>query len=82
MAGYDAVAGKDLVRQAEIAGAMGDKAVELHEGAGIEEEIEPLAGGELPLLVLRCNPRLTPALFRERLAMVEFLEQLPGIGHG
>ena len=34
---------------------MGDELVQLLEGAGVEEEIDALAGGELPGLVLPPN---------------------------
>ena len=50
--GHDAVAERLLGRHAEVGGAVGDEAVEFGEGAGIEQQVEPLAGGELALLVL------------------------------
>ena len=47
VAGDDAVTGNDLVRHAEIAAAVGDELVDLLERAGIEQQIDPLAGGQL-----------------------------------
>ena len=51
-AGDHAVAGVHLLLQPEIGGPVGDEAVELHEAALIEQQIEPFARGELALLVL------------------------------
>ena len=82
MAGDDAVAGIDLVGEAEIAGAVGDETIEFDKTAGIEQEVEAFAGGELALPVLRGHPRLAPALFRECLTMVKFFEQLSRVWHG
>ena len=61
---------------------MGDEPVELDEAALVEQEVEPLARGELALLVLLGDPRRSPALFGERLAVVERFEELPGVWHG
>ena len=47
MAGDDAVARDDLVVHPEIAAAVGDELVDLFEGAGIEQQLDPLAGGQL-----------------------------------
>ena len=80
-AGDHAVAGKHLLLQSEIGGPVGDEAVELHEAAFVEQEVEPLAGGELALLVLLGDPVRSPALFGERLAVMEFVEEFAGVGH-
>ena len=60
---------------------MGDEAIELDEAPFIEEQIEPLAGGELSLFVLLGDAVRSPALLGERLAMMEVVEKLPGVGH-
>ena len=44
---------------------MGDEAVELDEAALVEQEVEPLARGELALLVLLGDARGAPALLGE-----------------
>ena len=82
VAGDDAVAGIDLLVQPEVGGAMGDEAIELDEAARIEQQVQPLAGGELALLVLRGDAGGAPALFCERLAVVQLIEELAGVGHG
>ena len=82
VAGDDAVAGNHLLIESEIGGAVGDEAVELDEAALVEQQIEPLAGGELALLVLLRDARRSPALLREGLAVMELLEKFPGIRHG
>ena len=74
--------GYDLLVEAEVGGAVGDEAVELDEAALVEQEVEPLAGGELALLVLLGDPRGSPALLGEGLAVVELIEELAGVGHG
>ena len=61
---------------------MGDEAVELDEAALVEEEVEPLAGGELAFLVLLGHARRSPALFGQGLAVVELIEELARVGHG
>ena len=82
VAGDHAVAGNDLLVQAEVGGAVGDEAVELDEAALVEQEVEPLARGELALLVLLRHARGSPALFGEGLAVMELVEELSGVGHG
>ena len=48
----DAVAWDNLLVHAEIPAAVGDELVELFERSGIEKQIHPLAGGELPRRML------------------------------
>jgi len=55
-AGDDAVAEDLLVLHSELGAAMGDETVELDERARIEEEVDPLARGELSRLVLLLDP--------------------------
>ena len=81
-AGDHAVAGDDLLIEAEVGGAVGDEAVELDEAALVEQQVEPLAGGELALLVLLRHAGGSPALLGEGLAVVQLIEQLSGVGHG
>src|SRR5437764_9482100 len=52
MAGHHAVAEILLVGEAEVAGAVGDEPVELHERARVEQRIEPLTRRQLALVVL------------------------------
>ena len=59
-----------------------DEPVELDEAALVEQQVEPLAGGELALLVLLRHAGRAPALLRERLPLVQSLEELSGVGHG
>ena len=61
---------------------MGDEPVELDEAAFVEQQVEPLARGELALLVLLGDPRGAPALLGERLAVMELVEEFAGVGHG
>ena len=61
MAGDDAVARNQLLVHAEVAAAVGDELVDLLEGAPIEQQLDPLARGELSLLVLPVDPFLTAA---------------------
>src|SRR5690606_16021243 len=52
VAGDDSVAEDLLVLEAEADGAVGDEAVQLDEAALVQEEVQPLAGGELAAGVL------------------------------
>ena len=45
VAGDEAVAGDALLVHVEIGGAMGDELVRLFEGAGVEQQLDALAGG-------------------------------------
>ena len=82
VAGDDAVAGEHLLVEPEVGGAVGDEPVELDEAALVEQQVEPLARGELALLVLLRDARGAPALLGLGLAVMELLEQLSGVGHG
>ena len=82
VAGDDAVAGDHLLLEPEVGGAVGDEAVELDEAAFVEQQVEPLARGELALLVLLGDARRAPALLGERLTVMELFEELSGVGHG
>ena len=62
VAADDAVAGHDLVGHAEVETAVGDELVELFERARIEQQIDPLASGQLAGLVLAAQPLRAAAL--------------------
>jgi hypothetical protein len=61
---------------------MGDEPVQLDEAAFVEQQVEPLAGRELALLVLLGDPRGAPTLLGEGLAVMELFEQFAGVGQG
>ena len=52
VARHDGVAPRPLLAHAELALAVAHEAVELDERAGVEQELDPLAGEELAALVL------------------------------
>src|SRR5437764_2332628 len=59
--GDHAVAEDRLLRHSEVVRAVRLELVQLDEAAGIEQELDPLARGELSLLVLPVDPFLTAA---------------------
>src|SRR5438093_1228348 len=75
-AGDDPVARDALLGHAEVVGLVDDEAVELEEGAGIEQELEPLAGGLLAGLVLAPDALLAPAELGGAVAAPQLLETL------
>ena len=77
--GDDAVAVELLRLEPEVGGAVHDEAVELDERAFVEQQVEPLARGELALFVLRLEARLAAALLR---LGAPPLEQLELFSHG
>src|SRR5262245_21987808 len=56
IAGNDTIPWNLLLRHAEIRGPMLDEHVPLLEGAGIEQQIDPLARRQLALAMLRLAP--------------------------
>jgi hypothetical protein len=82
VAGDHAVAQILLLVEAEIGSAVGDEAVDLHEAAGIEQQVEPLARAELALLVLLRDAVGATALFGEGLLVVQLIEEVAGSWHG
>ncbi len=52
VAGDDAVAGNAFLFHPEVGAAMGLELVELDERAGVEQELDPLAGGHFARLAL------------------------------
>ena len=79
VAGDDAVAGNDLLIHAEVAAAVGDELVDFFEGAGIEQEIDPLARRQLSRIVLPLLAGLAAAQFGEAF---EVRQGVSGICHG
>jgi hypothetical protein len=71
-----------LLVQSEVGGAVGDEAIELDEAAFVEQEIEPLAGGELAFLVLLSDAIRSPALIGKDLSVMQLVEEFSGVGHG
>ena len=78
VAGDHAVARDLLLLHAEIVAAVLDEHVPLLEGAGIEQQLQPLARGELALLVLLLDALLAAALAR-RFAL--FLQPTQYLAH-
>ena len=60
-AGNDPIARDDGLFHAELHRAVGDEHVVFFEGAGIEQHIDALAGGELALCMLGVDPLLPAA---------------------
>ena len=60
---------------------MGDETIEFGEGAGIEQQVETLAGGELSLLVLLRDAVGAAAQLGLGLAVVQIFEALVAGGH-
>ena len=71
-----------LLVEPEVGAAVGDEAVELDEAARIEQQVEPLAGGELALLVLLGEALGAAALLGLGLLVVQLIEELARCGHG
>jgi hypothetical protein len=67
VAGDNAVAGNDLILHPEIAAPVRDQFVDFFEGAGIEQEIHALAGGQLAGRVLPLHASLAAAELRPAL---------------
>ncbi len=79
--GDDPVAEHPLLLEAEIGATVSNEAVQLDKGPGIQQEIESLAGGELPLAVLLGQAFRPPALFGKGLLVMKLIEKLARIGH-
>ena len=76
-AGDDAVGERPGVLDAEAVGPVAGEHVELDEGVRVEEQVEPLAGGELAPLVLALRPRPgCPACSASSRSSRELLETL------
>ena len=71
VAGDHAVAGHDLLLHAEVAAAVGDERVELFEGAGVEEQRDALARGQLARVALALQPLFAAAQRGPALKVVE-----------
>ena len=71
MAADDAVARHDLVGHPEVTAAVRDELVRLFERAGVEQQVDALARGELAGVVLLAYPVSAAAQFRETLELGE-----------
>ena len=65
-----------LLLHAEVAAAVGDEGVDLDEGAGVEQQLDALAGGELAVLVLALDALRAAPGGRGREAFLEIGQQL------
>jgi hypothetical protein len=75
VAGYDAVARHDLIVHAEIATAMRDELVELLERAGVEQQVDALARGQLAGVMLSLEAVFPAAEFGETLEFGQALRR-------
>ena len=76
VAGDDAVAEEVLPVQPELRRAMRDERVELDERAGIQQEVEPLARGQLAPGMLALDPHRSPTQARLRAHPLEARDPL------
>ena len=76
--GDDAVAGHDLLLHAEIAAAVRDELVDLLERAGVEEQLDALAGRQLAAVVLALDALLAAAELGAVLQPVQDLQRRRG----
>ena len=79
MAGDDGVAPGPFLLHLEVVGAVADEGVELLEGAGVEQLLDPLAGGHLALRVLLLDRLLGGGVDR-RLAQLAQVGELLLVG--
>ena len=79
VAGDDGVAPGPFLLHLEVVGAVADEGVELLEGAGVEQLLDPLAGGHLALRVLLLDRLLGGGVDR-RLAQLAQVGQLLLVG--
>ena len=81
VAGDDGVAPGPVLLHLEVVGAVADEGVELLEGAGVEQLLDPLAGGHLALRVLLLDRLLGGGVDR-RLAQLAQVGELLVVGFG
>ena len=74
LAGDEAVAVDDLILHAEIARAMAHQLVHFLEGAFVEQQIDALARGKFPFLMLPRAALLAPPRFGGGMAAAQFFE--------
>ncbi len=67
----DAVAQDVLLAEPELPRPVGDERVELHERVRVQQQVQPLAGGELAPGVLSLDADRSPALERFRAQLLE-----------
>src|SRR6185503_9295650 len=75
VAGHHAVAGNPALGHAEVGGPMLDEDAGLLEGAGVEEELDPLAGSEAALGVQLRNALRATALQHGLLAAPQLFDR-------
>ena len=83
VAGHDAVARHELRLHPEVAAAVRDQLVGLAERAGIEEEVDPFARGQLAGVVLPPAARLAAARLRAALVVrqrFQFVHAVRSVG--
>ena len=81
VAGDDGVAPGPVLLHVEVVGPVADEGVELLEGAGVEQLLDPLAGGELALGVLLLDRRLGGGVDRRVAQLPQVAELLlEGLG--
>ena len=76
---HDAVARDLLVAHAEVVAGVLHQGVRLFEGTGVEEDVDALAGRQLPRFVLGVEALLAPA---HATRLEELLEALHTAAHG
>ena len=81
VAGDDGVTPGTALLHLEVVGAMANEGVELLEGAGVEQLLDPLAGGQLALRVLLIH-RLRGGGVERRLAQLAQVGELLLMGDG
>ena len=80
VAGHDAVAGDDLVLHAEVAAAVRDELVDLVEAAGIEQEVDALARGQLAGGLMAAQALLSAAELGAPLEVLEIFDSVHAAG--
>jgi hypothetical protein len=76
MARDDAVSGNQLFAHPEVAAAVSDELVDFLEGAGVEQEVDALARGELAGFVLPAAALVAAAQLRKTLELGESIRQV------
>ena len=74
--GHDPVPGNPLVLHVEVVTLVDDELVHLHEGPGVQQELEPLARSLLAGLVLAASALLAPGQLGLCVAAAQFVEAI------
>src|SRR3954454_11745523 len=80
--GDNPITREDLLLQPKVGRAMGDETIQLNQAAFVQQQIKPFPGSQLSFLMLLRDAVGTTALLSERLAVMQVVEQLSGVGHG